>query len=411
MKNLWVFKGDFFKLWSGTFLSILSSTLFYYSLIWWSLNETESALSGGLIIGLGMSISIVLSPFTGWLADRFHRGRLIAYSDVIISILFFTIGLLAIFNFTSILLLIITRAFISICLTAIEPASRSLISDTVEKDLIEKGIAFQEILNQITQVAVPILTGVLFTFLPFGYVWLICGGLTFVSIFLEFLIKDKRGNQKQVSFNKKQLFSGFTNLFKNRPLRNLLYGTSIQQLLFSGFPIYIAIWTSILIKDKEWIGGIFQSIWEIGTLVAAITLSFLAKQDHLKIVAPVLMIIFGLLLSPLGWISNVYLGLTLLVLTGAISGIVNIYLEGYLQRVTEGRDRGRSLGAFFAVNSSLMPLGYALAGIISEMVDVKLLFLIVALPTPLVSFFIFRSVQMWEGKIKKPYGTEKATPM
>ncbi|MEC2360008.1 MFS transporter, partial [Bacillus atrophaeus] len=185
----------------------------------------------------------------------------------------------------------------------------------------------------------------------------------------------------------------------------------IQQLLFSGFPIYIAIWTSILIKDKEWIGGIFQSIWGIGTLVAAITLSFLAKQDHLKIVAPVLMIIFGLLLSPLGWISNVYLGLTLLVLTGAISGIVNIYLEGYLQRVTEGRDRGRSLGAFFAVNSSLMPLGYALAGIISEMVDVKLLFLIVALPTPLVSFFIFRSVQMWEGKIKKPYGTEKATPM
>ncbi|MCY8479958.1 hypothetical protein MOD17_22795, partial [Bacillus atrophaeus] len=65
---------------------------------------------------------------------------------------------------------------------------------------------------------------------------LICGGLTFVSIFLEFLIKDKRGNQKQVSFNKKQLFSGFTNLFKNRPLRNILYGTSIQHLLFSGFP-------------------------------------------------------------------------------------------------------------------------------------------------------------------------------
>ncbi|MGN9864299.1 MFS transporter [Bacillus swezeyi] len=409
MRSSWVFKGDFFKLWSGTFLSLFSSTLFYYSLIWWSLNETKSALSGSLIIGLGMAISIVLSPLTGWLADRFHRGRLIAFSDIIISVLFFLIGFLAVLNFTSVILLIITRALISICLTAIEPASRSLISDTIEKDLIEKGIAFQEILNQMTQVSVPIITGILFSFLPFGYVWIVCGCLTFISIFLEFLIKDRRGSQKEVTFNRKQVFTGFSNLFHNKPLRNLLYGTSIQQLLFSGFPIYIAVWTSLLIKDSEWVGGIFQSIWGIGTLSAAVSLSFLAKQEHLKIATPLLMIIFGLLLSPLGWVTNIYIGLTLLVLTGAISGVVNIYLEGYLQRVTEGSDRARSLGAFFAVNSSLMPLGYALAGVISETVDHSFLFLIAALPTPLVSFFILRSVQIWEGKVKKAYRTEKTT--
>ncbi|MEC1262547.1 MFS transporter [Bacillus swezeyi] len=411
MKNSWIFKGDFFKLWSGTFLSLLSSTLFYYSLIWWSLNETDSALSGSLIIGLGMGISIALSPITGWLADRFHRGRIIAFSDMMISVLFFIIGLLAIFNFTSVLLLFFARALISIGLAAIQPASRSLISDTVEKDLIEKGVAFQEVLNQVTQVIVPILTGILFTFLPFGYVWFLCGCLTFISIFLEFFIKDRRGSQKEVTFSRKELFTGFINLFNNKPLRNLLYGTSIQQLLFSGFPIYIAIWTSLLIKDKEWVGGVFQSIWGMGTLLAAITLSFLAKQEHLKIVAPALMIIFGLLLAPLGWIKNVFIGLTLFVITGAISGIVNIYLEGFLQRVTEGSDRGRSLGAFFAVNSSLMPLGYALAGMISEIIDENFLFLIVALPTPLVSFFIFRSVQIWEGKVKKSYETEKAPPL
>lgn len=255
MKHSWIFKGDFFKLWSGTFLSLLSSTLFYYSLIWWSLNETDSVLSGSLVIGLGLGISIILSPFTGWLADRFHRGRIIALSDIIISLLFFVIGILAIFNFTSTLLLIIARALISICLTAIEPTSRSLISDTLERDVIEKGIAFQEILNQTAQVTVPIITGVLFTFFPFGYVWILCGCLTFISIFLEFLIKDRRGSQSEVAFSRRQIFTGFTNLINNKPLRNLLYGTSIQQLLFSGFPIYIAVWTSILIKDNEWIGG------------------------------------------------------------------------------------------------------------------------------------------------------------
>nr|MDH3154099.1 hypothetical protein [Bacillus licheniformis] len=77
-----------------------------------------------------------------------------------------------------------------------------------------------------------------------------------------------------------------------------------------------------------------------------------------KQTVPALMLIFGLLLSPLGWIDHVVLGAVNLIVIGMISGVVNIYIEGYLQRVTEGENRGRSLGAFFAVNSSFMPLGY-----------------------------------------------------
>ena len=133
----------------------------------------------------------------------------------------------------------------------------------------------------------------------------------------------------------------------------MLYGTSIQQLVFSGFPIYIVIWTSLLLKDQAWLGGAFQSFWACGTLCAALFLSFIAKPEHAKAAVPALMLIFGLLLSPLGWIDHVVLGAVNLIVIGMISGVVNIYIEGYLQRVTEGENRGRSLGAFFAVNSSL----------------------------------------------------------
>ncbi|MCY8593126.1 hypothetical protein [Bacillus haynesii] len=96
MKYAWVIKGDFFRLWSGTFLSLFSSVLFYYSLVWWSLSETGSALSGSIVIGIGLTVSILISPFTGWLSDRFHRGKLIAASDMIISAVFLMIGFLAV---------------------------------------------------------------------------------------------------------------------------------------------------------------------------------------------------------------------------------------------------------------------------------------------------------------------------
>ncbi|MED1741055.1 hypothetical protein P4284_20495 [Bacillus swezeyi] len=75
MQYAWVVKGDFFRLWSGTFLSLLSSVLFYYSLMWWSLYETGNGLQGGVLIGIGLAVSVVISPFTGWLSDRFHRRK------------------------------------------------------------------------------------------------------------------------------------------------------------------------------------------------------------------------------------------------------------------------------------------------------------------------------------------------
>ncbi|MCY8006317.1 hypothetical protein MOB86_19310 [Bacillus haynesii] len=65
MKYAWGIKGDFFRLWSGTFLSLFSSGLFYYSLVWWSLSETGSALSGSVVIGIGLTVLILISPFTG----------------------------------------------------------------------------------------------------------------------------------------------------------------------------------------------------------------------------------------------------------------------------------------------------------------------------------------------------------
>lgn len=84
---------------------------------------------------------------------------------------------------SSVMLLAVARVIVSACLTAIEPAARSLLPDTLRKEQIEKGIAFQEVITQLIQVIVPLVTGVLFSFLHFGWLWVLCGSLSFLSIF------------------------------------------------------------------------------------------------------------------------------------------------------------------------------------------------------------------------------------
>lgn len=129
---------------------------------------------------------------------------------------FFAIGILAPQGVNPLLLLAVARVLVSTCLTAIEPAARSLLPDTLQQEQIEKGVAFQEVMTQVIQVLVPLLAGVLFSFLHFGWIWMICGSLLFLSIFLEWRIKDNRGNQQHILFTNKQLFSGFSSLFQNK---------------------------------------------------------------------------------------------------------------------------------------------------------------------------------------------------
>ncbi|MED1741061.1 hypothetical protein P4U97_16340 [Bacillus swezeyi] len=83
---------------------------------------------------------------------------------MLISVIFFAIGILALQGVNPLLLLAVARVLVSTCLTAIEPAARSLLPDTLQQEQIEKGVAFQEVVTQVIQVLVPLLAGVLFRF-------------------------------------------------------------------------------------------------------------------------------------------------------------------------------------------------------------------------------------------------------
>ncbi|HEY4554502.1 MAG TPA: MFS transporter, partial [Bacillaceae bacterium] len=165
----WIFKGDFFKLWSSTFFSQLGGILFFYSLIWWSLTIEGDMLTGGFIIGIGAVASLLMSPFSGWLSDRFHRGKVLAIADAILFLLF----LLLYFSFSLQIfsqawVVFICRILISVIIGSTDAAARSLIPETIEEEWLEKGIGFQESLIQLSQLLAPAAAGLIISFIGIG---------------------------------------------------------------------------------------------------------------------------------------------------------------------------------------------------------------------------------------------------
>ncbi|GAA0451333.1 MFS transporter [Alkalibacillus silvisoli] len=393
MKNYrWLLKGDFFKLWSSTFFSQFSAVLFFYSLIWWSLSEEQSLLTGSIVIGIGAAVSLLISPIAGWLADRYPRGKLLAIVDGGLCLLFLLLAIS--FSFVGVeqaWIVLFCRIIISAGVGSTDAASRSLVQETVLEDRLDKAIGFQESLGQTSQLIAPAIAGIIIYLVGIDGIWYICAILTGLSAVLELSIRDRTRKDDTTKLNTKNLLTGFTSVRGNKPLRYLLYGTVVQQLLFSGFAIYIAAWSTYALHNTEWISGILQAVWGFGSLAGALMVVFLIKSKKVKKPSVLLSIIIGFIIAPLGFVTNIMVGFAMLALAGIASGVLNVYLETHLQRQTTTESRSRELSAFFAINNSLMPIGYVLAGVLAEFVQTEYLFLVLVIPFPVVAWFIYKS--------------------
>ncbi|WP_346243753.1 MFS transporter [Shouchella clausii] len=392
MKHGWIIKGNFFRLWSSTFLSQFSTVLFFYALIWWSLTENGDLLTGSTVIALGALCSLILSPFSGWIADKYHRGKLLAIVDGFLAFVFLMLFFISTYGDTHEgVLVLVCRLIISAVTGATDSTARSLLPQTVNDNNLHRALGFQESLVQISQLISPIIAGFFVFYFGLNGVWILCMLLCFVSAVLECFITDKEQRNSEMELTFSSLISGYIRIKNNGPLRLLLYGTSIQQLLFSGFAIYIAVWSTSALENSEWVSGMLQSFWGIGTLIGALLVVFLLKISNTKHLCVTITVFFGIILAPLGFVGNMILAMTLLLSAGFLSGILNVYLESHLQRQTTTAYRSREISAFFAINQALMPFGYVLAGILSELVPVHYLFIVIVLPIPLVAYFVYQS--------------------
>ncbi|MFD1413630.1 MFS transporter [Oceanobacillus jeddahense] len=392
----WIFTGSFLRLWSGVLASQVASLLFYFSLIWWSIEVLGSPLHGGILIGAGTLVTVLAAPLTGWMADRFHRGRLIVLSDIFTMIGFLFMSLFAFIEIGSIWPMYVVRILISIVNAPVNPAFRSLLPEVVDDKNLEKAVAFQGSIMQGNQVIIPIVAGGLTVIIPYPLIWTICASLTGFSAIWEMFIRDQRGSQSDIAFKTKQLSRGFKRLFKNQPLRLLAISSGLDQFVFSGFPIYIAVWSLVVLQGQTLTAGSLQTFWAVGVLSTSVFMTFLANQKHIKRGVTFFSVILGLSFLSVVLFENFWYSCMILLIAGGSSGIINVYLEGFLQRASTGKDKGRTLSAFMAINSALVPLGYAVAGWLSELVNPVWLIAMLAAPAPITIWTVRKAITIWE---------------
>ena len=71
----------FFTIWTGQTLSLVSSELVQFALIWWLIETTESATVLSVATMIALLPKAILSPFSGALVDRWNRRVVMIVAD------------------------------------------------------------------------------------------------------------------------------------------------------------------------------------------------------------------------------------------------------------------------------------------------------------------------------------------
>ncbi|MGL4992159.1 MAG: MFS transporter [Sarcina sp.] len=297
------------------------------------------------ILGMG-TLSIVmalpwafLSPFTGVLADKFSKKKIMIFCDILRGIL----GIALFFTNNIFLFYAITLAM-SIINVIFAPAVSGFIPFIVEKDELDDINSIYAGNRELAFLIGPAIGGLLVSLFGPSIVFIINGisfilsGVSEIFLTVDGYIENKDTNQIKVFENMKQ---GYLYIQKNIDIKFIILFFGTIALSFGSFRILIPnhIVNQLGISDSGY--GMFVTVTGVGSTIGALLIPRLLK--YFKVLELMIwgVISYGILYFIFIFMKSVGIALFLYFLTGFSVVLINVCSEIYLQKNVDKEYIGR----------------------------------------------------------------------
>ncbi len=177
---------DFRLLWIGLFISAIGSEMQVVAVNWHVYLLTKSAFSLG-IIGLARFLPLILlSPFSGVIADIIDRKKLMLIAQISMTFFSFILALTTFTHIISPIIIYVLIAFMSAALSFDMPARQVIIPSLVPRKHFINAVSLSVTMRQASMVLGPMLGGFIIAFLGVGNVYLI-NALSFIGVIIAIL--------------------------------------------------------------------------------------------------------------------------------------------------------------------------------------------------------------------------------
>jgi len=416
---------SFRYLFVGQAVSQLGSALHRIALMWLVLELTGSGLKMGSIMMVYVVPWIVFGIAAGTFVDRWDRRRVMIWADILRGVIVLSVPILAVMGYLTYPFLLVVSFVLSTISTFYQPAKTALLPQVIyRRDLMPANSASQAVF-QLTNVAGPILGGVLVGFLGSSNVFILDGVSYFFSALMILGVRlrprteeestaegihEKAGavapeGEERADSVGGTLLTAWQQLVesvgegwayvKTEPALLYTMGLScILNFVFAPMSILMPILARDVLNSGAQGYGIISAGWSAGMLGGAVLIGSLRKLRPTTAINWFLPL-QGIFVGVAGLIGSLWGATGAFALAGLFNAMVNVLFFTVFQQMVPDDKLGRVNALMGTVSMGAQPLSFALSGWIADLAPVPMLLAGMAVVFTALSF-VTRRIKEFE---------------
>jgi|SRR5690554_1098473 len=374
-------KRDFFTIWSGQAISLITSAILQMAIIFYLTEQTGSALVLSIASMAGFLPYAVLGPLIGVLVDRYDRKMIMIGADLIIAGAGAVLALVAMYMELPVWMVMVVLFIRSVGTAFHTPALNAVIPLLVPETQLTRCAGYSQSMQSISYILSPAVAALLYSAWELNMIIAIDVLGAVIACFTVALVRIPQLSDEQQSLERnflKELKDGFAVLKKHRGLFALLLVGTMYTC------VYMPINALYPLISMEYFGGtpFHVSITEIafasGMLAGGLVLGLLGGFKRRVILITASFVMMGASLTVSGLLPPS--GFVAFVICCVIMGLSVPFYSGVQTALFQERVAPEYLGRVFSLTGSVMslamPIGLIFSGLFADIIGVNYWFFI-----------------------------------
>ncbi len=400
------FNRSFMLLMAARFVSQIGDRIHFFALTWYILNKIGTGSAVGTIMIFATAPSVIMGPFTGVLADRFDRRKIMIAMDSARAIIAVVLGYLVMRNQAPLWSLYLGTGLLAICSAMYFPTGAAMFPNLVDDSQLLKANSMNSLLNSMAMIVGPVVGGILFGLVGTEGAFAL-NGTTFVfsAICEVFIIAPKLIKHAEVKMQdfKANMVEGFKFVYRTKALLAMLFFGLVVNFFF--YPVQDVIQPiivkNILMLSAEDYGRII-AFFPGGLLISTLLIQILPqpKKKYKFMLWSMFSQSMGLILLALpilpAFMSSIaaenyfylYCGITML--RGLAFGFSNVPMQVVNQKLIPDEFRGRVYALQGTFYQGLMPISMGIAGFMVDAVPAYAICIFAGIAMGTACLFMFK---------------------
>lgn len=353
---------------SGQGVSLIGTWITRIATSWLVYRLTGSVLLLGLVGFCGQIPTLLLTPFTGVLVDRWDRHRILVVTQALSLLQSLALAVLSFAGIITVVDILVLQVMQGVINAFDTPARQAFVVEMIEdrKDL-PNAIALNSSMVNGSRIIGPSIGGILIATVGEGWCFM-ADAISYVAVIASLLAMHvtRAEREKKNRPILEELQTGLRYVAHSRPIRTALVLLALVSIMGMPYTVLMpAIATRVLHGGPHTLGFLMTATG-VGALAGALYLAARPSVLGLTRVIVIATLTFGAGLVAFSLSTRLWLSLTILPLVGAGFMIQMASTNTIIQTVVEEQLRGRVMAFYTMAFLGTAPIGSLLAGVIAD---------------------------------------------